>query len=414
VRRPTLYKHRGTWYARIWDAAEKKYHARALGVPVEGKRERRRAAEEAARLLVERLTAERLAAEKESERRNPLADAPLLSYLESFWRADGEYVREKALVEKEPLSAHYLLTNRHLVKNKIAPYPGFQGLTLGGLTKAHLRQWKLWMAENGTSGRMINGALLTLRVPVRRAFDDDIIPADPFAGLRRAAHKEKPRGILRPAEIKRLVESPVLDPYTRLAVYLPLYCSMRMGEVRGLLWGDISDGIIYINHNWQELEGLKGCKCGSEGYVPMPRVVAELLNRIHALKEQEAQKDKRAPLTGPIDFVMGHKPYHPVSREFLHEALRFELFMLTITEKQRRGRNIVYHSLRHSFVTACRVAGLSDFETMALARHKDRKMLERYTHEQDAMDIPTLRGLGGKIDSSFGAGGPMRMPSVPL
>jgi integrase len=166
-----------------------------------------------------------------------------------------------------------------------------------------------------------------------------------------------------------------------------------MGEVRGLLWGDIADGVIYINHNWQELEGLKGCKCGSEGYVPMPRVVAELVNRVHAL----------SPLAGPGDFVMGQRPYRPVSREFLAAALRFELFMLTITEKQRRERNIVYHSLRHSFVTACRVAGLTDFETMALARHKDRKMLERYTHEQEAMDLPTLRGLGGKIDGSFGA-----------
>jgi integrase len=168
---------------------------------------------------------------------------------------------------------------------------------------------------------------------------------------------------------------------------------MRMGEVRGLLWGDISDGVIHICHNWQEQEGLKGCKMGSEGYVPMPRAVAELVNRVHDL----------APLTGPGDFVMAHKPYHPVSRDFLWEALKFELFMLTITEKQRRERNIVYHSLRHSFVTACRVAGLSDFETMTLSRHKDRKMLERYTHEQEAMDMPTLRGLGDKIDGSFGA-----------
>ncbi|MDR1618618.1 MAG: site-specific integrase, partial [Treponema sp.] len=358
-RKPTLYKHRGTWYCRIWSDDECKYHAHSLGIKAEGKKERRREAEEAARLLAERLETENRKAAEEAAKRNPLADIPLIPYLENFWRPDSEYAKEKALVEKEPLSDHYLLSNRQLVKNKIAPFPGFGGITMAGLSKSLLRRWKLWMAEQGTSGRMINGAMLAMRVPVRLAFADDLVPADPFAGVQRAAHREKIRGILRPAEIKSLVESPVIDPWTRLAVYLPLYCSMRMGEVRGLLWGDISDGVIHICHNWQEREGLKGCKCGSEGYVPMPRVVAELVNQVYALKEQEAQKDRRASLTGPGDFVMGKRPYHPVSREFLWEALRFELFMIRITEKQRQKRNIVYHSLRHSFVTACRVAGLS-------------------------------------------------------
>jgi integrase len=398
MRRPTLYRHRGTWYARIWDAAEGKYHSRALGIAVEGKRERRREAEEAARSLADKIAGEarRLADEKtRAEARNPLADMPLILYAESIWQPDSEYAKEKAVVEQDPLSWHYLLSNRRLVKNKMAPFPGFQGITLSQLTKPLIRKWKLWMAEQGTSGRMINGALLALRVPVRRAFADDIIPADPFAGVKRAAHKEKIRGILRPAEIRKLVESPVLDPYTRLAVYLPLYCSMRMGEVRGLLWGDIQDGVIHICHNWQEKEGIKGCKLGSEGYVPMPRVVAELVNRVHGL----------SPLTGPEDFVMGRKPYRPVSREFLQAALRCELFMLRIPEKQRRERNIVYHSLRHSFVTACRLADIHDFAVMAMARHKDKKMLERYSHGQEALDRHEIGVLRGKIDSTFGRPG---------
>jgi hypothetical protein len=105
---------------------------------------------------------------------------------------------------------------------------------------------------------------------------------------------------------------------------------------------------------------------------------------------------------------MGLRPYHPVSREFLWDALRSELAAIGITEEERVRRNIVYHSLRHSFVTACRVAGLSDFETMALSRHKDRKMLERYTHEQEALDGELLRALGDKINNSFGAFSPSK------
>ena len=316
------------------------------------------------------------------------ASMPLLQYVERFWQPDSEYVRERAVIDKKAHSTQYLLANRGIVKAKIKPFPGFTDMELGGLSKPVIRQWKLWLAEQGYSGKTINSAMLALRVPVKRAFFDDIIPSNPFEGVPAAAHKEKARGILTPAEIKRLVETPAPDPRSRLAVFLSLYCSMRMGEVRGLLWGDISDGVIHIQHNWQEKEGLKRCKCGSEGYVPMPRVVADLVNQVHII----------APLTGPGDFVMSQKPYHPACREFLWKALRSELSQIGITEERRKERNIVYHSLRHSFVTACRIAGLSDFETMTLSRHKDRKMLERYSHGQEALDV---RLVGEKLERSL-------------
>jgi len=378
TRKPTLYKHRGKWYGRFWDKDKRKYFSRALGVLVEGKKERRDEALKAA---------EKYEAERSLETSNVknIANIPLLEYVENFWQPDSEYVREKAALEHKPLSNHYLLTNRQIIKNKINTFDGFKNISLSELTKPIIRQWKLWLAEQGYSGRSINGAMLALRVPIKRAFADDVIPIDPFNGVQRAAHKEKRRGILTPAEIKKLIEVPVMDPRVRLAIYLPLYCSMRMGEVRGLKWGDISDGIIHIQHNWQEKEGLKPCKCGSEGYVPMPRMVAGLINELH----------KISPLTGLDDFVMSIVPYKPISREFLWNALDAELSQIDIDKTQRKERNIVYHSLRHSFVTACRVAGLSDFETMTLSRHKDSKMLERYSHGKEAVDV---RSIGAKLE----------------
>jgi hypothetical protein len=30
---------------------------------------------------------------------------------------------------------------------------------------------------------------------------------------------------------------------------------MRMGEVRGLRWGDVEDGLIHIRHNWIDGDG---------------------------------------------------------------------------------------------------------------------------------------------------------------
>jgi len=378
MRKPILYTHRGTWYARFWNETDKKYQSRTLGI--EGKKERRDKAYEIALKLAPEIN-------KIIKKETP-ADNLLLKYVADFWQPDSEYVKEKALLDKKPLSSHYLLTNRRMIETKIKPYDGFNGLLLKDLSKPILRQWKLWLAEKGFSGRTINGALLALRVPIKRAFQDDIITVDPFHGVPRAAHKEKKRGILTPAEIKKLVEKPVNCPRSRLTVFLPLYCSMRMGEVRGLQWGDISDGIIHIRHNWQDIEGLKECKCGSEGYVPMPVIVADLLNDLY----------KIAPCKSQNDFVMSIKPYKPICREYLVMAFRNELESIEIYDKQRKDRNIVYHSLRHSFITACRIAGLTDFETMTLSRHKDVKMLQRYSHGQDAIDI---KGIGKKLEKAL-------------
>jgi len=385
MRKPTLYKHRGSWYARFWNEAEKKYHSRALGVKIEGKKERKNEAYEAALKLAPEMAGTAL---KNAITEKTVANIPLLEYAESFWRHDSEYIKEKALLDKKPLSYHYILTNRVMIKNKMRPFEGFSELSLKELTKPIIRQWKLWLAEKGYSGRTINGAMQALRIPVKRAFEDDLIPNDPFNGVRRAYYKEKTRGILTPADIKKLLESPALDARARLAVYLPLYCSMRMGEVRGLQWGDISDGIIHIQRNWQEKEGLKTCKCGSEGYVPMPRVVAELVNELYEI----------APCVGSDDFVMSIKPYYPISREYLWESFRKELLGIGIDAALLKERNLVYHSLRHSFVTACRIAGLTDFETMTLSRHKDVKMLQRYSHGKEAIDI---KGIGKKLELSL-------------
>jgi len=380
MRKPTLYKHRGKWRARIWDG--EKYRSHALDIPVEGKKERKTEALEAALKLAEKL-------ETIQPIKNNIGNDLLLEYIESFWREDSPYVKYKSLVEKQPLSKHYLLSNRQMIKNKIKPYPLFKTLKIKDLSKTIINDWRIWLAENGNSGKMINSAMSAMRLPLKRAYGQGLLKDYPFGGIQQAAHKYKKRGILTPVEIKKLLDTPVKDPRSRLAVYLPMYCSMRMGEVRGLLWGDIGDGVIHVCHNWQEGEGIKQCKWGSEGNVPMPRIVAELLNKLYLTVPCD-KNNNTAPCNKDTDFVMSIKPYHPICREYLWRALQTELESIGITKEQMKARNIVYHSLRHTFVTAGRLAGFSNIEIMAAARHKDEKMMMRYTHAQEALDFKEL------------------------
>ena len=388
MRKPTLVKARGKWRARLWNDEKKQYYTVALNIPVEGKKERRAEAQAAANKVYE----EMLKNNNPAVSGGDIADMPLYDYAFSFWQPGSDYIKERALVEKNPHSSHYLLTNRRLIERTVKGFPGFQDKTAASLTKLLIRQWKIWLAEKGWSGRMINEAMQALRIPVKQAYLNDIIPSDPFHGVPRAYHKEEQRGVLIPEEIRRLVETPVNEPRTRLAVYLPLFCSMRMGEVRGLKWGDIKNGVIHIRNNYQEKEGLKNCKCGSEGFVPMIGIVADLLNSVY----------NASLLNGPDDYVMGIRPYCPVCREYLTAAYKTELLSIGISEDTRKQRNIVYHSLRHSFVTACSVAGLSKFEVMALARHKDEKMFEKYSHgkQEGVLDYSNIKNkLANMLDN---------------
>jgi hypothetical protein len=255
MRQPyTLYREKTAagpvWYARFWDETAGKYsRARSLGVPVEGKRERQREAQNKADEMTASLRSEMLPAPGGFL---SISDMPLFQYIEDFWSAGSDYVRQKISVKKRPLAESYIRNSHNSVKNHLRPFPGLEGVTVGRLTRAMVEAWMLWAAENGRSGKVINATLQAMRVPVRIAYKKEYIPKDPFLNIEKATHIEKLRGILSVQEALALIRSPVNDPYTRLAVLLAMLCGLRAGEVRGLQWGDIADGLIDVRHNYQD------------------------------------------------------------------------------------------------------------------------------------------------------------------
>jgi hypothetical protein len=263
------------WYARFWDENTLRYAVTwSTGVRAEGKRQRRYEAEQAAR---EMLPSIRFAP--------PVPEKPFIRYVADFWSPDSPYVKECALVKKKPLAAAYITMNHENVRRHIAPFPGFQDVTLRGLTAGLIRDWITWAADKGVSGRIINLVLQGMRIPVRYAVVREEIPHDPFRNIKNAPETHREKGILTPAEVSRLIAAPMRDPRTRLAILLGLLCGMRRGEVRGLQWGDVSEGLINIRHNLQEGEGLKVPKYGSSRTVPVPGSVQAALAAVRALSE---------------------------------------------------------------------------------------------------------------------------------
>ncbi len=255
------------WYARFWDESTRRYAVtRSTGVPVEGKKQRRYEAEQAAREMLSTIRFVPIAPEKS-----------FIQYVSDFWLPDSPYVRECALVKKRPLAAAYIDLHHKDVGRHIAPFPGFWEISLRQLTPGHIRDWMRWMAERGMKGGRINKVMQAMSVAVHYAVAREELERDPFKNIREAPETRKEKGILSPAELARLINTPPVDPRGRLAVLLGALCGLRLGEVRGLLWGDIGEDVITVCHNYQKDDRLKALNGTARGYSPLQRQRGRLL-----------------------------------------------------------------------------------------------------------------------------------------
>ena len=364
-----------TWYVRYWDNTLHRYSiTKSTGVKVEGKRERRVDADKVARDLLPTI------------RFSPSdADSMFVDYCESFWSPNSAYVKEKALLQKRPLSSYYIKMSHDDIRRHVRPYPQFKGLLLRDLKSGMIRDWMLWAAGEGVGPRRINACLQAMRIPWRYLMDREEIDRDPFLRIKPAHFEVKEKGVLTPAEVMRLLSIEVDDPRAQLAIFLGALCGLRRGEVRGLQWEDVDQEgqVIHVRHNYIDADGLKMPKSGISRDVPIPSKVNEVFNRVRA----------KSPWRNPTDYVVFHvdKKNIPVGETFLQNRLESMLEAIGIPNSIRIARNITFHSLRHSFVTLGRLSGLSDFVIQALAGHKSSAMMERYSHAAQVIDMQAAR-----------------------
>jgi integrase len=390
----SLYKKRiGTrdyWYVRYWDEREKRYAVhRSTGIEASGKKGRRAEAEQIALDMLPTISFR-------------TSDLTLIQYIEKFWQLDSPYFREHEKIYDHKLSAYYSKSRLDVIRLHVVPYPPFSHIGIEKLTAGLIRDWMLWLAERGVSGSRINRAMQALRVPLRYAIERDEAKADPFTKIRPAHEKHQERGVLTRNEVGALINAPINDQKHRLAVLLGVLCGMRLGEVRGLHWEDLDPeaGIIHLRHNWQDMEGIKGPKCGSIRDVPLPSVVYEVGQEI------------REKSTGPL--VFGRKDGKPLCNGYFRLALIGELAIIGINKVIRteggkklidhtgqQERNLTFHSLRHTFVSLVRLAGIGEFQAQALAGHKSAAMTERYSHRQMVMTKVDVSECGKIIEGFF-------------
>jgi integrase len=307
--------------------------------------------------------------------KNPMKQDPLfVDFLLGFWIRDSEFVQLREL-DGHRLSTIYIDKTQFYISSLTKTYEPFKKLRLSQVTPRILDKWKLAVGRSSASRKGINHALNGIRVALRWAFAHGYISNDPTLSFKYIAYKPKEKGALNSSEMKLVESLEWPDPRQKAAMVLGFSCSLRRGEIRALRWKhvDFEANVIKVIENYTDDDGIKEPKAGSFRLIPIFGTVLGILNELKRTNPYGGE---------PEDFVLPNiEKDKPLAAITIKRGFERIIDAIGIDKATKANRKLSFHSLRHSFVTRAREAGLSDFIVAALSGHKTTQMTEHYSHQ---------------------------------
>jgi integrase len=311
---------------------------------------------------------------------NPVA----IDYLRSFWTRDSDYVRGRAL-RGVVLSDEYLSINLYILNKHVAPR--IKGKRLLDLDAEYMEGLVLALSAGGASPRTINCLLNGIRVPMK-VFCKLKHLANPLADFERLTESPRERGVLSVAELQKIMAIKEESPRVLAGILLAALCGLRLGETLGLMPEDVDKAasMLTIRHNYigRKMKGPKGSRINSlrVRQVPAPRPVLDALEVCAKLAPSGAC------------FVLWNDcdASRPADRKTLQGGLARILKTIGIDEESQKSRNLVFHGLRHTWVSLQRASGVPDFVTAKMSGHRSIKMLDTYSEgAENVIDFVAAR-----------------------
>jgi integrase len=218
----------------------------------------------------------------------------------------------------------------------------------------------------------INKVRQAVHVALEHAETVDLIPSNPMRSIRRVKEEPKERKIFERDELVKLFAQPWRDIRAYAGAMLAAATGMRLGEIRGLLYGNVhfSDGYLDVLTSYQNKEGVKPPKWGDIRYgVPLPSRVSDSLQAVV----------KVCPYAlGDDSFLFfGDKADRPVPAYTLQHGLKQAIQSTGVPSKGR-----TFHCLRHTATSL--IAGDAGMDRVQrLLGHTTAMMTEKYTHPTD-------------------------------
>jgi len=313
------------------------------------------------------------------------ANPDALDYLLKFWTRKSDYVQGRAL-RGVVLSESYLEINRLIVNKHLGPK--IKGKKLLDIDADFMEGLILVLSKEGASPRTINGVLNAVRVPMKYFCKRKRI-ADPLGIIVALTEYPKERGVLSIEELQKIIALEGESPRVIAGILLAALCGLRLGEACAVMVEDIDreKSILTVQHNFIEKDGLKGPK-GSRPQamrtrqVSLPQPVLAAIDLCISV----APKGARFILWNDRNL---DKPVHPSTLQGGYIRI---LHGIGLDDAAIESRNLVFHGLRHTFVSLQRAIGTPDFVIAHESGHRSLEMLENYSKGAgNVLDFQTAR-----------------------
>jgi integrase len=255
-----------------------------------------------------------------------------------------------------------------------------------------------WLSSLKLAKQTKNQIIYSLRMVVSEAHREGIINHDPLVNIERYSTRNyKARDILTPDDIEKLFPLdavkfkkvwPVFSDGVMFATMLS--AGLRSGEARALQWMDIDFGLsgIYVRRALNIKQVLGEPKGKEIRAIPIPLRTVNLLSEWNEATHYDSVND----------FVFPDADGNPITRYVALDRFRKGLKSAKI---KVNGRDIVVHSLRHTFNTRMR-SRLADGVLRELTGHKSEAMTDRYDHPELIDRLKNLQPQREKIDTFWG------------
>ena len=385
-------KKKTIYYCKIWLPADRAYTtakscatiAEKLGIDIKQYPPSARAG---ARHIAEAWIAARGGV---SRKNDPL----LWEFCLKFWDWEtSDYIRGK-LTRGQQIGRHHCASSYYRVKKYVVPRT--QGLHLREVTAETLDRLQILLRTElpKQSEKSINMIMSSITTLLREAFRLQMISQNPAYKFRGLANRPRRRGILDTAEIRKLFEAPWDFESHRLAVAVGFYCGMRLGEIMALKAEDIGADfqglpVLWVRKSWSLTEKReKGTKTGNTRTIPISETLKSGLLRLAAEN-----------MHGNGFIFYGPDESRPLSAKVIERAFCKQLVKIGIDEEQRKARNIVFHSLRHSFNSLLR-GKIADSTLRLATGHVTEAMTNLYDHGSDSR-LAEIRLAQNTVFSGF-------------
>jgi integrase len=301
----------------------------------------------------------------------------------------------RRVVKGKQLSKPTVADRRSMLKNYILP-------TFGNRIISSIKNHEIdnWLTTLPLANSTRNQVLFTFRIVLREAIFQNIINENQAEKVETYATKDSQNSRdafnafeipqLFPDDNNKLLE--IWDTYFNATLcYLALTTGMRNGEVRALKWKDIifdndvllkkfkqehqlSAGYVRINRSSRANNSIGTTKNG--------KIRASLI--IPRAKELLLKHKESSPYTNLEDFVFTLNGINIVWSSLPLEKLKKAMIRAGI---KTEGRNLVFHSLRHTFVTLSRGNKIDETLLKDTVGHTDLKVTNIYDHNDKQFQL---------------------------